>query len=311
MDTTHERTLEMLATALGAVGAYLHQPDIIEIMVNPDGRVWVERLGTRPEGTPHTLAAATVERIVRLVAALEGTECHAARPTLSAVLPISKARFQGFLPPVVAAPSFVIRRPALQVFHLEDYVREGVMTGAQADALRQAVWRRQSIVIAGATGSGKSTLANAVLALMAETGDRIVTLEDTPELQCTAPNTLALYTSDTVSMRQLVKDTLRTRPDRIVIGEVRDGTALDMLRALQTGHPGLCTVHADSAHGALVRLEQLVQEVSASPQQALIAEVIHCLVHIVRTPQGRRVPTVAFLEGRVDGEYNLVDVKGH
>jgi type IV secretion system protein VirB11 len=286
-----ERVLEMLTAALGPVGALLQDDTVVEIMANPDGTVWVERLGERPQPSGATLAPSTRERLIRLIASWADLECHAACPILSAVLPGDGSRFQGFVPPVVPQPTFVIRKRALRVFTLADYVQASIMTAAHALALTQAVQTRQNILIAGGTGSGKTTLANAVLTVMAATGDRIVTIEDTPELQCTAPNHLALYTREGVTtMQHLVKATLRCRPDRIVVGEVRDGAALDMLKAWNTGHPGgLATVHANGARQALLRLEQLLQEVVVTVPRGLIAETVQCIVAIERAGGGRQV----------------------
>jgi type IV secretion system protein VirB11 len=297
----------MLQAALGPLDAFLQDPCIIEIMLNPDGRVWIERLGEAPCASGQVLDPATAERLLRLVASSIDTTCHAAQPRLSAVLPGSGARLQGFLPPVVRQPALVIRKPALQVFTLDDYVAQGVLTAPQAAALVQAVQTRRNLLLAGGTGSGKTTLANTLLALMATTGDRIVTLEDTPELRCPAPNTLALYTVDgQVTMHDLVKDTLRCRPDRIVIGEVRDGTALDLLKAMGTGHPGsLTTVHANSAPQSLTRLEQLVQEVVVTVPRQLIADAIDMIVYLERTKTGRRVTALEAVTGLVEGQYVL------
>ena len=300
-----DRVLDMLTAALGPVGAWLHDDAVIEIMSNPDGTVWVERLGEPPRRSGERLEAGTVEHILRLVASSIGGACHAGAPSLSAVLPGDGSRFQGFVPPVVTQPAFVIRKRALRVFTLEDYVEDGTMTAAQALALEDAVTTRQNIVIAGGTGSGKTTLANAVLALMAETGDRIVTIEDTPELQCTAPNHLALYTREGVAtMQQLVKETMRCRPDRIIVGEVRDGAALDLLKSWNTGHPGgLCTLHANGARQSLTRLEQLVHEAAVTVPRALIAEAVHLIVYLARTPRGRTVHSLAAVTGLVGDAY--------
>ncbi|MGE3541355.1 MAG: P-type conjugative transfer ATPase TrbB [Candidatus Tectimicrobiota bacterium] len=303
--TVAHRVRDMLTAALGPVGVFLADPTVIEIMTNPDGRVWVERLGEPPRCSGERLAPGTIEQIIRLVASSLGAECHAGAPSLSAVLPGDGARFQGFVPPVVTQPAFVIRQRALRVFTLEDYVEDGTMTAAQALALADAVTTRQNLVIAGGTGSGKTTLANAVLACMAETGDRIVTIEDTPELQCTAPNHLALYTREGVAtMQQLVKETMRCRPDRIIVGEVRDGAALDLLKAWGTGHPGgLCTLHANGAAQSLTRLEQLVQEAVVTVPRALIADAVDLMVYLARTPRGRQVHSLAAVTGLVGDQY--------
>jgi type IV secretion system protein VirB11 len=313
VQTHNTRLLAMLTTALGPVGHWLQEATVVEIMANPDGRVWVEHQGQVPRPTGIRLDAATVERVIRLMASHCHTECHAAAPSLSAVLPGDGARFQGFLPPVVTAPAFVIRKKALRVFTLDEYVASGIMPAAYATAITQAVQDRCNILIAGSTGSGKSTLANAVLACIAATGDRVVTIEDTPELQCTAPNHLALYTREGgATMQQLVKDTMRCRPDRIIVGEVRDGAALDLLKAWGTGHPGgVATVHANSARATLTRLEQLVQEVVVTVPRALIAETVHLIVCLERVPGGRRVTGMTHVTGLVQGEYVLRPVDLH
>ncbi|MGH7089773.1 MAG: ATPase, T2SS/T4P/T4SS family, partial [Stellaceae bacterium] len=176
-------------------------------------------------------------------------------------MPESGERFEGLIPPVVAAPCFAIRRPAIAVYTLADYVECGIMSGKQAELLRAAVRGRQNVLVAGGTSTGKTTLVNALLAEIAKTGDRIVLIEDTRELQCAAPNLVALRTKDGIaSLSDLVRSSLRLRPDRIPIGEVRGAEALDLLKAWGTGHPGgVGTLHAGTALGALRRLEQLIQ----------------------------------------------------
>ena len=236
-----------------------------------------------------------------------GLACHAEAPSLSAVLPGSGARLQGFVPPVVPSPSFVLRKPATRVFRLEEYVKDGIMSAPQRAILEAAVRKRQNIVIAGGTGSGKTTLANAVLAEIAATGHRIVTLEDTQELQCSAPNTLSLYTRGGVrSMRDLVIDTMRCRPDRIIVGEVRDGAALELCKAWVTGHPGgLATLHSSSLPQVLTRLEQLVQEVVMHVPRPLIAEAVDVIVYMERYGHGLQVQDIAAVEG-YEGDTYLI-----
>ena len=183
-------------------------------------------------------------------------EVHAGAPIVSAELPETGERFEGLLPPVVRAPVFAIRKRAAGVIRLERYVADGILTQQHVDYLRQAVKDRLNIVIAGGTSTGKTTLANALLQEMASTGDRVILLEDTVELQCVAEDHVPLRTKPgVVSMSELVRSTLRLRPDRIVVGEVRGREALDLLKAWGTGHPGgIATIHAGSALGALSRL---------------------------------------------------------
>jgi len=297
----------MLRTALGpSIAAWLEDPIIVEVMLNPDGRLWVDRLSGGLADTGERLAAADGERIVRLVAHHVGAEVHPASPLVSAELPETGERFEGLLPPVVTAPAFAIRKPAIAVFTLEDYVAAGIMAEVQAETLRQAVQQRRNILVAGGTSTGKTTLTNALLAEVAKTTDRVVLIEDTRELQCRSPNLVALRTKDGVaSLSDLVRSSLRLRPDRIPIGEVRGAEALDLLKAWGTGHPGgIGTIHAGTALGALRRLEQLIQEAVVTVPRALIAETIDVIAVLSGRGADRRLAELARVEGlKPDGDY--------
>jgi type IV secretion system protein TrbB len=304
------RGARMLRTALGpAIAAWLEDPGVVEVMLNPDGRLWVDRLTEGLIDTGERLAASDGERIVRLVAHHVGAEVHSAAPRVSAELPETGERFEGLLPPVVAAPAFAIRKPAVAVFTLDDYVAAGIMSADEADVLRRAVDRRRNVLIAGGTSTGKTTLVNALLAEVAKTTDRVVLIEDTRELQCKTPNLVALRTKDGVaSLSDLVRSSLRLRPDRIPIGEVRGAEALDLLKAWGTGHPGgIGTIHAGSALGALRRLEQLIQEAVVTVPRALIVETIDLIAVLAgRGPERRLVELAAIEELGPNGDYVLV-----
>ena len=294
------RGARMLRTALGsAIARFLDDPTIVEVMLNPDGRLWADRLSSGLMDTGETVSASDGERIVRLVAHHVGAEVHAGAPRVSAELPETGERFEGLLPPVVAAPTFAIRKPAVAVFTLSDYVAAGIMSPHRADALRNAVATRRNVLVAGGTSSGKTTLTNALLAEVAKTSDRVVLIEDTRELQCQAPNLVALRTKDgVVSLSDLVRSSLRLRPDRIPIGEVRGAEALDLLKAWGTGHPGgIGTIHAGSAIGALRRLEQLIQEAVVTVPRALIAETINVIAVLSGRGSERRLTQLASVEG--------------
>jgi type IV secretion system protein VirB11 len=304
------RSARMLRTAMGdAIADWLADPQIIEIMLNPDGRLWIDRLGEGIADSGRLLTAADGERIIRLVAHHIGTDVHAAAPRVSAELPDGGERFEGLLPPVVAAPTFAIRKPAIAVFTLEDYVASGIMSADAADVLRSGVRGRLNILVAGGTGTGKTTLTNALLAEIAGSSDRIVLIEDTRELQCAAPNLVSMRTKDGVaSLSDLVRSSLRLRPDRIPIGEVRGAEALDLLKAWGTGHPGgVGTIHAGSALGALRRMEQLIQEAVVTVPRALLAETINLVAVLVRDGTGRRLSELARVDGLnpSTGEYRL------
>ncbi|WP_310030231.1 P-type conjugative transfer ATPase TrbB [Caulobacter rhizosphaerae] len=299
----------MLRTALGAdVRAWLAQDDVVEVMLNPDGRLWVDRLGEGLADTDVTLGAAEGERIIRLVAHHVAEEAHVTRPRVSAELPETGERFEGLLPPVVAAPVFSIRKPAIRAVALNDYVEHGVMSSAQADALSGAVAWRRNILVAGGTASGKTTLTNALLAELAGANERIIVLEDTVELRCPAPNTVALRSKDGVaSLTELLRSTLRLRPDRIVVGEVRGPEALDLVKAWGTGHPGgIATVHGGTALGALSRLEQLIAEAAVTVPRALIAETIEVIAVLAGRGPARRLTELVAVQGLADGDYRLI-----
>ena len=294
------RGARMLRTALGpAIAGYLEDPAIVEVMLNPDGRLWIDRLSEGLSDTGERLSVADGERIVRLVAHHVGSEVHAGSPRVSAELPETGERFEGLLPPVVAAPTFAIRKPAVAVFTLNDYVAAGIMTSDQAEALRTAVAARKNILVAGGTSTGKTTLTNALLAEVAKSGDRVVLIEDTRELQCLAPNLVALRTKDgVVSLSDLVRSSLRLRPDRIPIGEVRGAEALDLLKAWGTGHPGgVGTIHAGSALGAMRRLEQLIQEAVVTVPRALISETIDVVAVLSGRGRERRLTELMCVTG--------------
>ncbi|WP_285295610.1 P-type conjugative transfer ATPase TrbB [Aureimonas altamirensis] len=303
------RGARMLRTALGPdVVQLLEDPTVVEVMLNPDGRLWVDRLAEGLADTGEKLSVADGERIVRLVAHHVGAEVHPRSPRVSAELPESGERFEGLLPPVVAAPVFAIRKPAVAVFTLDDYVAAGIMVPNQAAALRAAVVSRANILVAGGTSTGKTTLTNALLAEVAKTQDRVVIIEDTRELQCAAPNLVAMRTKDGVAtLSDLVRSSLRLRPDRIPVGEVRGAEALDLLKAWSTGHPGgIGTIHAGSGIGALRRLEQLIQEAVVTVPRALIAETIDLVAVLSGRGSARRLVELARVEGLgPDGDYRI------
>ena len=238
------------------------------------------------------------ERIIRLVASHVRAEVHADNPIVSAELP-SGERFEGLLPPVALGPCFAIRKPATKILTIADYVRDQIMVPIQAEALRKAVRDRKNILVAGGTSSGKTTLTNALLAEIADCDERVILIEDTRELQCAAKDCVALRTrAGAVSMGDLVRSTLRLRPDRIIVGEVRGAEALDMLKAWNTGHPGgIATVHANSARSALYRIEQLVQESVTIVPRRLIADAIDMVVFIAGRGSERRIETIAEVTG--------------
>ncbi len=309
LPATRSRRRSMLTTAIGPVIAEaLADEATTEVMVNPDGGLWLDRHGEGRVATGQVIGAAEAERIIRLVASHIGLECHADQPIVSAELPETGERFEGLLPPVAPHPCFSIRKPAGVLYRLTDYVAAGVLSPVQAGALGHAVATARNILVVGGTSSGKTTLVNALLAEVATGGDRVIIIEDTRELQCAAKDCVSLRTKPGIaSLAELVRSTLRLRPDRIIVGEVRGPEALDMLKAWNTGHPGgITTLHANSARAGLYRLEQLIQEAVVSVPRQLIAEAIDIVVFLRGRGPDRRVETLVTLEGLdEDGNYRL------
>lgn len=300
-----DRLSEMLSRYLGpAVLPAFADDDVTEVYVNPqDGAVRVDTRSRGKVDTGTTLAAHRVEMLLNAVAASVGVTLTPDTPRLEAELPepvFRGSRLQGFLPPVTSGPAFNIRKPPAVVYPLDDYVRTGILTGTQRAVLEEALVNHRNVLIAGGTTSGKTTLANALLheITLRFPQERLVILEDTVELQCTARDHLALRTGRHVVLAELVKSALRTSPNRIIVGEVRGSEALDLLDVWATGHPGgVATVHASSAEGALLRLDRLAQRANVPPQAELIAEAIHLIVVIEGGNAGRRVSDLVRVNG--------------
>ena len=308
-DEAQGRRRQMLRTAFGpSIAAALADPTVVEVMVNPDGRLWIDRAIVGRLDSGERIGAAEAERIVRMVAAHVRREVTEQTPIVSAELPETGERFEGVMPPVATAPCFAVRKPADLVYRLSDYIVTGIMSPRQAAILALAVRDRKNILVVGGTSCGKTTLVNALLAEVADLGERVVILEDTRELKCAAADCLALRTKPgVVSLGDLVRSTLRLRPDRIIVGEVRGPEALDMLKAWNTGHPGgITTVHANSAEAGLYRLEQLVQEAVVTVPRALIVEAIDIVVFLSGRGARRRLETLLEVKGLgPDGDYVL------
>ncbi len=286
----------MLTTSFGSyIAALLENPDVIEIMLNPDGKLWAEEYGKGKYFTDIVFNPKQSANIIKLIAAYHQEIADYEHPEVACELPESRSRFQGWLPPVVVAPTFTIRKRAVRIFTLDNYVADGSLTEEQATQLRTAIKERKNILVAGGTGSGKTTFVNALLYELKDCKDRVIVLEDLPELQVTVADCVKLMATSEISMRDLVKGVLRMRPDRIIIGEVRDGSALELLKAWNTGHPGgICTIHANSPEATLSRLEDLVHEVVSVVPAHLIREAIDIIVFMQRDHAGNyKISSVA------------------
>lgn len=305
MKIVSERELESLKKGIliemgPAMREALLDPLTVEVVLNTDGRIWAERMG---EEFRHIANMTQINALTLFnsIAHSLGEVVNSQRPVLEGKLIVNGARFEGCIPPIVDAPIFALRNKATKVFTLEDYVSAGSLTEIQRQAVQDAIQNDRNILVVGSTGSGKTTFANAVLDSISKTFPfaRLVTMEDTPELQISVHNYVSLYTSLTVTMRDLLKATMRLRPDKIVMGETRGGEALDLLKAWNTGHSGgISTVHANSAYAGLTRLEELCAEATERPMGNLISEAIHLVVFIHKDPvAGRKIDEIITIEG--------------
>ena len=301
MDSQELRTIEQIKRSAGTeLLTMLYSPKTVEIMLNPDGSLWVEKLG-EPSYKFSSLASAQSLAMMQYIAGYYRKELTADQPILECEFPVDGSRFAGQIPPVVSQPTFTIRKRAISVFSLEQYCESGVMTDDQYKAICSAVINHKNILVIGGTGSGKTTLINAIIQKMVESKpeERPVIIEDTGEIQCSAKNYVQFHTTSSVSMTDLLKTTLRMRPDRILVGEVRGAEALDLLMAWNTGHPGgAATLHANDAVAGLDRLSTLISMSDHAPDmiEKLIAEAVDIVVCIARTNSGRTIKEIIEVE---------------
>ena len=270
-----------LADLLGPLSDALSDPEVVEISCNPDGEVFVERFGAGPQHWG-SLERSRTDRFVRWCASWSATELAFDRPILSGRVPGTAHRIEALMPPVTDGPTFSIRRHRDTVPSLEECVPEDV----PREILMKAVAARKNVLIAGATGAGKTTLLNACLGGLARVAPetRLVTIEDTPEIRAPFANAVALRTSDGVTMDRLLVSALRQAPDRIVVGEVREGSVLlTLIKAWNTGHPGgLCTLHANSAQEVIDRLSLLATEVMTADPVPILLQATDLIVFMHR-----------------------------
>jgi type IV secretion system protein TrbB len=307
--SVRDRAERHLARTMGSeLLSALADPKTVEVVCNADGKLWVERLG-EPMRVFSTLPPSQAQAIIETVAGLHQKVVTRSTPLLEAELP-DGSRFAGQLPPVVPAPTFAIRKRAIALYTMDDYVAAGSMSADQRSVLIKAVTEHRNILVVGGTGSGKTTLINALIhqMVLSDPAERVIVIEDTAELQCRAPNYVQYHTTAEVSMTALLRTTLRMRPDRILVGEVRGPEALDLLMSWNTGHEGgAATLHSNSARTALDRLKLLISMHPSAPQpiEPLIATSVHMIVHITRSPEGRKIREISELSGFIDGQYVL------
>lgn len=308
--TVKERAKRKLERDMGKdFLAALYNPKTVEIMLNPDGKIWLEQLG-KPMRCISAMRPAQAQAIIETISGFHGKEVTTKSPLLEGELPLDGSRFTGQLPPVVTNPTFTIRKKAVAIFTLDQYVETGVMTERQKEMLIEAVANHRNILVIGGTGTGKTTLINAIINEIVnyDPRERIVIIEDTGEIQCAATNYIQYHTTVDVSMTALLKTTLRMRPNRILVGEVRGPEALDLLMAWNTGHEGgAATLHANNARAGLDKLAMYISmhPDSPSPVEPLIGEAVHVVVHIAREDRGRQIKEIVEVSGYENGQYNI------
>ena len=313
LDSVKERAKIKIERDLGPdLLAALADPKTVEIILNADGKLWQERLGEKMRQIG-SLTTSRAESIIKTIAGYHGKEITKGRPLLECELPIDGSRFAGQFPPIVTAPTFAIRKKAIAIFTLEHYVDALILSKAQYAVIENAIKKHRNILVTGSTGSGKTTLVNAIINLMVtlDPSERIFIIEDTGEIQCAAENFVQYHTTIDITMTMLLRTTLRMRPDRILVGEVRGPEALDLLMAWNTGHEGgAATLHANNARAGLDRLSMLISMHPDSPKQIepLIGEAVQLIIHIARTQEGRRVTEIIEIQGFADGKYNTKTV---
>ena len=309
MSLTKQRQLDLIETALGeTILNYLLNDDVIEIMLNPDRKLWIDTLNEGRKYTGTDISPSSALRIINLVSSAVETVVNKNNPILSAELPGTGSRFQGMLPPTVANPIFTIRKKAIKIFTLDDYLERGSITKKQYLKVCKAVEDRKNILVVGGTSTGKTTFCNAIINEMAKYDNRIIILEDTQELQCSAEDVVFMRTTDNVTMRDLIKSTMRFRPDRIMIGEIRGGEALDLLKAWNSGHPGgVCTIHANDCKSGLEKLEQYIQEVATGSQEKLIASAVDIIITIKKLGTKRYIENIVELKN-YNNDYELLKI---
>lgn len=311
----------------------LNDDKVVEVMLNADGRIWLDVAGQGMVDTGQTMSANSAESMLSVSASMLGTELTRDKPILEGELPLDGSRLEGIIAPIVDAPVFAIRKKANMVFPLEEYAQRGMLRpgthsrdgksgldfsarGSTLQALHAAVRQRANILIVGGTGSGKTTLANAINGAIAQLCplDRVVAIEDTKELQIPVENKVLLRTSENVSMQRLLRATMRLRPDRIIVGEVRGGEAYTLLKAWNSGHPGgMATIHADSAAEGLQKLTDYVfeaPEAQASSETRVgrvIASAVNLVLFIERIGEspGRAVSEICRVRGFSNGQFDL------
>lgn len=309
---SEDRLINLLRYSLGEIVPYLEDKDVIEVMLNPDGKLWIDTLSKGMLNTGLNIKAHDALRVIQTVATHVDKIVDIKNPIISAELPESGSRFEGIIPPIVINPTFTIRKKGLKIFTLDDYISRGTLTERQKEIILEGVKKKLNFLIVGGTSTGKTTFTNAIINEISKTDDRLVIIEDTQEIQSASPNTVFLRTSEFITIRDCLKSTMRLRPDRIIVGEIRDEAGLDLITAWNSGHSGgASTIHAGSIKGGLKQLERYIQRVSVNKQQDLIADTVNIVIVLKRIVENgnvvRKVNNIARIKGFDEKEGYIIE----
>ena len=309
---SEDRMIKLLKFSLGEIVPFLEDPDVIEVMLNPDKTLWIDTLSRGIYFSELIIEPEDALRVIQTVATHINKIVDQENPIISAELPESESRFEGLIPPVVKNPIFTIRKKGIKIFTLDDYVEKKTLTLNQKEIIVQSIKDKLNILIVGPVSSGKTTFANAVGDEIPE-DERVLVIEDTAEIQLRLKNVIFLKTTDYTSVNDLLKAALRLRPDRIIVGEVRDEAALTLLTAWNTGHPGFCTIHSDNALGGLKQLELYILRATDNKQEELIAMTVNIIIVLkrIKNKEGktiRQVESISRLEGFENNKYIITKI---
>lgn len=292
-DASVEESHERLKHAFGELIGIYEDPLLMEMMFNSDGKLFYQNIGQKTVEYPKKFQFARVERIIKIAAHISGITLSYKNPILETTLPFDGARFSATIPPITKLPTFSIRKKAIRIFSLNDYLENEIITQSQYEIIKEAVSQHKNIMVAGSTGSGKTTFCNAIIKEISDQfpNERIIMIQDVAELQCASDNFVDFISDQYTTPTHLVKLCLRYKPTRILMGEIRDAVALDLLDLWNTGHEGgLSTVHANSALLTLTRLENLIERNPFAPKRIpeVIADTLDYIFYIEENQETKR-----------------------
>lgn len=288
---------------------YLFDPLVTEIDINPDNKIFIQKLGLGAVNTGKLAKPEDTKNLIQVLASLESQVVNPDNPRISTILPIGAARFEGLVPPVALNPSCTIRKKIITILSLDDYISQGFLGTTEKDLIVEYVKKKKNILIVGGTNTGKTTFANAILKEMEADGgkERLLFIEDIRELQSKNDNNVFLQVIPGIfSPKDALKSALRYTPDRIIYGEVRGAEAFDLINAFNSGHKGgICTIHANDCRGGLEKVETYIMYEKDKPLSSLISRTIDVIITMTISKNKRELDSIAEVLGHENGEYIL------